>query len=201
MTPTPDRREEVIDLAAALFARNGIPGTSMRDLGEAAQMHAGSLYHHFRSKEGLVAIILDRLIEETSARMATAVAEGEDVSALETIERLIRATLAVIEAQPDATQMYQRDMRYLRDHELLMRLEESSAEMRRYWLDALARGVADGTVRDDLPVEVMHRTMREALWASPNWPERAEYDLEAFSELMVKQLLGMLRPPVVRRDG
>ena len=53
-TPTlPSRREQILEIAARLFARKGYRGTSMRDIGEEAGVLGGSLYHHIRSKDEL----------------------------------------------------------------------------------------------------------------------------------------------------
>ncbi|MEC7930916.1 MAG: helix-turn-helix domain-containing protein, partial [Pseudomonadota bacterium] len=35
-----------MSMAAPMFARNGFRGTSLRDIGEAAGVLGGSLYHH-----------------------------------------------------------------------------------------------------------------------------------------------------------
>jgi TetR/AcrR family transcriptional regulator, cholesterol catabolism regulator len=48
-----ERREHIILAASRHFARNGFDATSMRDIAEDAGILAGSLYHHFNSKEEL----------------------------------------------------------------------------------------------------------------------------------------------------
>jgi TetR/AcrR family transcriptional regulator, cholesterol catabolism regulator len=48
------RREEVLRHAGDLFAAKSIAGTTVRDIGDAADMLPGSLYHHFRSKDAIV---------------------------------------------------------------------------------------------------------------------------------------------------
>jgi AcrR family transcriptional regulator len=54
------RRGEIPDAAAALFAREGYRGTSMREVATAAGIQAGSLYHHFPSKEAIAVATLLR---------------------------------------------------------------------------------------------------------------------------------------------
>src|SRR5262245_6550732 len=53
-----DRRAAILANAAELFARDGVAATSMRDIGRAAGILGGSLYHHFESKQGMLAEIL-----------------------------------------------------------------------------------------------------------------------------------------------
>ncbi|HXZ53970.1 MAG TPA: TetR/AcrR family transcriptional regulator [Burkholderiales bacterium] len=47
------RREELIAAAARIFGARGYEGASLRDICAAAGILAGSMYHHFRSKEDL----------------------------------------------------------------------------------------------------------------------------------------------------
>ncbi|WFR71803.1 helix-turn-helix domain containing protein [Prescottella defluvii] len=54
MSEPHDRKSEILDAAAALFAVQGIAGTSMREIGDAVGLNAGALYHYFRSKGAIV---------------------------------------------------------------------------------------------------------------------------------------------------
>jgi AcrR family transcriptional regulator len=51
-------KENILDAAAALFSKHGYNGTALRDIADALEMKAGSLYYHFDSKEQLVLEIL-----------------------------------------------------------------------------------------------------------------------------------------------
>jgi AcrR family transcriptional regulator len=63
------RREEIVDLAATLFAKNGYAATGIREIGEAADLARGALYYYIESKESLLNEIhnrvLDPLLRET----------------------------------------------------------------------------------------------------------------------------------------
>jgi AcrR family transcriptional regulator len=59
-SPEPARRL-ILDAALRLFARNGISGTSLREIRLAAkQGNAGALHYHFGDKEGLLRALLER---------------------------------------------------------------------------------------------------------------------------------------------
>ena len=47
------RREELLATAAKVFSARGYEGASLREICAAAGILAGSMYHHFRSKEDL----------------------------------------------------------------------------------------------------------------------------------------------------
>ena len=62
MTATLDTqtgRARVLGAAAELFVAQGYAGTTLRQIAEAAGIKAGSVYHHFDSKEDLFVAVLD----------------------------------------------------------------------------------------------------------------------------------------------
>jgi len=52
-------RNRVLDAAAELFVAQGYAGTTLREIASAAGIKAGSIYHHFDSKEALFVAILN----------------------------------------------------------------------------------------------------------------------------------------------
>ena len=73
-----DRRTEILEKAAHLFGTKGYGHTSMRDIAGAAGILPGSLYHHFTSKEALVAAIHQAAVEQSIAVVQAAVAQHSD---------------------------------------------------------------------------------------------------------------------------
>src|SRR3546814_5788897 len=58
------RRDELLHIAAKLFAEKGFKNTTVRDIADAAGILSGSLYHHFDSKESMVDELLVRFQTE-----------------------------------------------------------------------------------------------------------------------------------------
>src|SRR4051794_6748856 len=58
------RRIEVIDTSAAVFARSGYHGVGLIELCEANKLSKGALYYYIGSKEQLLEAINDRLLDE-----------------------------------------------------------------------------------------------------------------------------------------
>lgn len=69
----PNRRREILEIAAQLFARKGYRGTSMRDIGEQAGVLGGSLYHHIKSKDALFVELHNGALDAAQDRIAEAV--------------------------------------------------------------------------------------------------------------------------------
>ncbi|HEU5011582.1 MAG TPA: TetR/AcrR family transcriptional regulator [Roseiflexaceae bacterium] len=57
------RRREIFDASVKLFLEKGFPETSMREIAEAAGMGKSSLYDYFRTKDEILAFVIE---EETA---------------------------------------------------------------------------------------------------------------------------------------
>lgn len=74
------------------MARNGFDGTSMRDIAAAVDMLPGSLYYHFPSKEDMLLAIHERVVNDMTTRVKTAIAKGKNPW-----EKVERAAVAHLE--------------------------------------------------------------------------------------------------------
>lgn len=80
------RREQILAVAAQLFARHGFHGVSIADLGAAVGVSGPALYRHFPGKEALLAELLvgisEHLLAGGQARAAAATDPYEALAAL-----------------------------------------------------------------------------------------------------------------------
>jgi TetR/AcrR family fatty acid metabolism transcriptional regulator len=58
-----NRRNQILDAAATLFAERGFHRATTRDIAEAADVSEGTLYNYFESKDALLLAIMARLSE------------------------------------------------------------------------------------------------------------------------------------------
>ena len=103
-----ERREQLIDVARALFAANGFEGTSVEEIAAAAQVSKPVIYEHFGGKEGLYAVVVDR----ESVALTNAIRNAlmvPDASFRERIERGAMALLDYIDHEPDGFRILARD--------------------------------------------------------------------------------------------
>lgn len=77
------RREQILGVAARLFAKHGFHGVSIADIGAAVGISGPALYRHFPSKEALLAEMLVGISEHLLAGgRATAIAARDPHDAL-----------------------------------------------------------------------------------------------------------------------
>ncbi|GII83192.1 TetR family transcriptional regulator [Sphaerisporangium siamense] len=81
-----NRRREILDAAARLFAARGFHGTSIEEIGAAVGVSGPALYRHFSGKESLLAEMLldvsERLRGAAVERVTAAGTAGEALDAL-----------------------------------------------------------------------------------------------------------------------
>src|ERR1700757_4055249 len=66
----PGKRERLITAACDLFYRQGIAGTTLAHIAEAAEVPLGNLYYYFKTKDDIVAAVVEARTEEIRAATA-----------------------------------------------------------------------------------------------------------------------------------
>jgi AcrR family transcriptional regulator len=157
--PTPAgvaRRERILEEAARLFGRRGYHATSMRDIGEATGLLAGSLYAHIASKEDL----LYEVVVQAANQFLGVVEDirAEPVSPEERLRKAMRAHVAVVADNLDAAWAFHHEWKALTGE----RRDEVRRLRRRY------EGLWDDIVRD-LPGAADPRFARLLVLSAANW--------------------------------
>ena len=73
-----NRLPQVLDAAAALFARKGYQAASIREIVKAVGMLPGSLYYHFANKDELLVAVYAEGVRRISDAVSAAVARKRD---------------------------------------------------------------------------------------------------------------------------
>ncbi len=161
------RREELLAIAARLFAEKGFRNTTVRDIADAAGILSGSLYHHFDSKESMVDEILSTFQEELFGQYDEILAG--DADPLAQLERAVLVSFEAIDKHRDEVAIFQNDAAYLLTFERFAYLGDRNQQSRDVWLTLLRNGIAAGVLRDDLDVELTYRFIRDTIWVAVSW--------------------------------
>lgn len=86
-----ERRNEILDVADALFVQKGFDGTSTNDILEKVGIARGTLYYHFKSKED----IMDALIDRYSNCLLGAAQEIAANKSIPVVERMVSVVLSM----------------------------------------------------------------------------------------------------------
>ncbi|MBL1098687.1 TetR family transcriptional regulator [Streptomyces sp. 205] len=167
MSPSPERRSELLTTAAEVFAAQGYNATTVRRIADAAGMLAGSLYYHFDSKESMIDEILSTFLDELWAGYEKVLGAG--LGPRETIEALVTESFREIDRHHAAVAIYQKEARQLAAQPRFGYLTESQRKFERAWLGTLERGVAEGAFRADVDIRLAYRFLRDTVWVAASW--------------------------------
>ena len=167
-----ERRDDLIDQAAAIFAERGYHDTSMRDLLELTGFTVGRIYHYFGTKDDLLFMIQERFARPILAELE-AILASEDRPA-EQLRRAIRVSLehnmarrahrqVIRQETPTLVRgLYRQEVRALRQRYRALILELVERSGREHGLrlgdpelsSAAFRGLVDSVLVVDPPLDV-----------------------------------------------
>jgi AcrR family transcriptional regulator len=163
----PSRRDELLDLAATMFAERGLRATTVRDIADSAGILSGSLYHHFKSKEQMVEEVLRDFLDWLFTRYEEIV--GREADPLERVKGLFMTSFEAIEDRHAQVVIYQDEAKRLSGLPQFEFVDARNREQRRMWVDILKQGIKEGCFRPDIDVDLVYRFIRDTTWVSVRW--------------------------------
>ena len=147
------RRDEILDVAERLIATRGYERVSIQDVQDELGCSRGAIYHYFRSKQALLAAVVDR-ITQNGMRMLLPIVEAPDLTAPEKLQTLFTSAGRFKAARSDVLIAVMRSW-YVPENDLLRaRLTTAAYEQFTPLMAAIIRqGVAEGTMRATVPDE------------------------------------------------
>jgi len=153
-TKTPDAtRRKILEAAFAEFYKNGFQGGSLNQIVEAAGTTKGALFHHFSGKQELGYAVVDEIIGPIlEQRWLAPLSDSKDPIA--DIKRVFRQYVKEGAGTGNYVQgcplnNLAQEMSPL-DEGFHKRIDQLYRTWRKRYADALARGIAAGTVRKDV---------------------------------------------------
>jgi AcrR family transcriptional regulator len=195
-----DTRYRILEAAAVEFAARGYDGVSLNQLIDRLGMSKGSFYYYFDDKADLFSTVADLAwaiffpVEQIDLESFTA---ENFWSSLETLMREARARVRANPWLPGFTRM-------MYDPPEVAGVRETLAEKfdaaRRWQAALIRRGQEFGTVRTDLPVELLQALLVGAdeagdRWFVKNWDDLEEGETERLFEEVFAIFRRMLEPP------
>lgn len=199
------KRQQIIDIAADLFAKNGYAGTGIAEVGKATGLAKGALYYYIGSKEKLLVEIQSRVLTPLLAAGRKILDLDEDP--VLRLRLLSETLLDMILRRLNHIWVYEHDYRYLHGANKT-RLMEQRREFEQILHDLLVAAMESGTFRPMDPrlavLQFLNMHNHTYQWARPSGPwdasflsreycatlfsgfQRAEYDLAALEESVAR---------------
>lgn len=176
--------EERRDKALELFAVKGFGQVSMRELASHLGLTAGSLYHHFPSKQHLLFDLIEELFEELLATLQAPERGKPDGTAL---SRVIQAHWALHAERPLQFRLAERDLCCLSEAQ-----QARIAQVRRDYETRLLQLIAPDAALPTPTREAAGHVIATLLNSLPGWLQASPLAQAQRLTLMENMLLGAI---------
>jgi AcrR family transcriptional regulator len=138
------RRQEILEAAASLFAEHGYAETDTQLLADSLGVGKGTLYRYFPSKSELFLAVADAVMRKMGERVDAAVAPVADP--LASIAEGIKAYLAFFAEHPEFVELLIQERAQFKDRKKPTYFEHRERRIGR-WREVFRRLIAAGRVR------------------------------------------------------
>lgn len=112
-----DRKTEIISIAAKLFKEKGYSAVTMRDIAQALDIKAASLYNHIKSKQEILVLVIIEIAEEFTNKMNLIVNSSE--TSIQKLEKIIELHVDITIRNPNELASLNNDWMHLTNQELI----------------------------------------------------------------------------------
>lgn len=194
------RREELLDVAAKLFAARGYHGTRMDDVADAVGLNKATVYHYYASKS----LILWDIYKTTADFTVQALHDDPTATARETIYNFTRRLLVGVANDLPAAAVYFQEGPYITEwftEEQVAYIRQAETTVYEHVRDVIDRGIASGEFYDCdshvLALGYIGMTLGAYRWLRPHGRRTAQEIAVEFSTALLR---GLIRSETVRVD-
>lgn len=182
----PTRKQEIIQVAASLFKEKGYSAVSMRDIAQAMDIKAASLYNHISGKQEILSTLIIDVAEEFTSEMKKIT--SETLSPLQKIKRVIENHIDITVNYSENIATLNNDWMHLEGDELasVIKMREDYEENFR---SIIKQGIQEGSIKPQHP-EVILFSILSTLRTLYLWNEkRGKMDVNILKKDMVAVLI------------
>lgn len=141
------RKQAIMENATRLFAEKGFHNTSTVEIAKAAGVAHGTIFYHYKNKEGIILEIFQHAGDIYLKEMAASVESRQN--GMEQIEAILRFNSAFRRTHSRQLLIFLRDFpgKLTSDHSELKRMvKETNEQVLEMISDCLEAGIADGSI-------------------------------------------------------
>jgi len=142
---TSERKSAIVSISAHLFKEKGYSAVTMRDIAQAMDIKAASLYNHIKSKQEILVLMIISIAEEYTATIRSIA--GSQETSVEKIEKVIQLHIDITVSNPDALASLNNDWMHLPKPELQYFLQMRE-EYENIFRSIVKQGIAAGEIKN-----------------------------------------------------
>jgi AcrR family transcriptional regulator len=183
------RRAQIISAAIDVFVKKGYEGTTMSQIAELCGISKGNLYNYVGSKEDLVYLIQDSVVENYERKLGVIEERTANLNVAETLRQYIRAYIETVDEMQDAYNFL--------NHVVVRlgkggrhRLFRGSIAVQEDFELVLVRGMKAGKFSIQNPKLMAHNVVHlGTAWAHNRWNLRKYIGLEDYIKQQTEYIL------------
>lgn len=183
-------RDHILESAAEVFSQKGYNGASMSDIAEAVGLQKATLYHHFGSKQEILAELLDRAMSIVTKNMALVLLMDRPPD--EKIRIAMRTYLQVLCEQPDLSSVLLFEYRSL-EKEFHKRHIRNRDMFEKMWRDLIREGIDSGHLQSESVSMTVWALLGVMNWTITWYRPDGNLSTEEISDLFANLFLDGLR--------
>ena len=156
----------ILDTAFRLFMEKGYERTSIQDnIDHLGGISKGAIYHHFKSKEDILAAVVDRMTAESN-HMLEEIRDRTDLTGKEKLKTIFKESIS----RPVMDEMFMIVPNLHDNPRLLHSIFREAVELvaPQYILPIIRQGISDGSIQTDYPAELAELIILTAnIWTNP----------------------------------
>jgi AcrR family transcriptional regulator len=181
------RRQEIVDIAAAIFATKGYAATTIQDIGEGSGILKGSLYYYIDSKRDLLFAVIAEVHERMLDNLQQAQADQGET--LTRIRAFVGRNILLALTELDKAAVFHHDFRHLSEEQRTSLIKERD-RYERFFRELLREGQRAGVIDAGLDVVIASEailTMSNSVyqWYHPEGRLSSEETVKVLTDLVV----------------
>lgn len=174
------RRDQFVAAATVLFGKKGFHKTTIKEIAQLAGVSAGLIYAYVKTKEDVLFLVLQNVLESYAREIPTAIEGMADP--VQRFCTAVRAYCEVVAAKPDATLLAYRETKSL-GNEQKAAIKQMELETNRLISDCIEECIGAGYFRSVNVELVAYRIVLLAHgWALKAWRLRQIVTLDEYIE-------------------
>jgi len=183
---------EIYNVATQLFSTKGYGSTSLQDIADAMGLSRPALYHYVRSKEDILAKLVEEFAESRAHELAAVIA-NPDLTAIEKLRRIVIPTVRNVAEHPQRFRLLDRCENELPE-EILKKHRAAKRAVRDAFIAVVTEGVAAGQFRPIDPnitaFSLIGMCTWVAWWFTPASDADIETTVNAITDLAIGTVTG-----------
>jgi AcrR family transcriptional regulator len=182
------RRDEILAIAARIFAEHGFEATTVRQISDAAGILSGSLYHHFENKEEMLHAIMRPFVK--GLRDSYEVLARSRNPSDQILRSMLRFSFTHLRRSPHEHAIIFNDRKLFRRTPEFHYVHKTGLEISKVWYSILSEGVRSGVFCRDLNIGLTTTILQKLIAVTADWYDPKDADsIEAMIDAQLKLIL------------